>query len=335
MKPTIISVAKLANVSKATVSRVINNNPQVKEEIKQRVLRAIDELAYHPSAVARNLAKSTTNMIGLILPDITNPFFPGLARGIEDAAHRLGYTLFISNTDNEPKIEHDYIHKMVQQQVAGIILISSILNEEQVNDLISLQTPIVLCDRLISSAPFDTVTIDNYKAAYEAVEYFINKGHTRICHLSGPSFLQSAEKRKQGYSDAMRNAGLEPFICSGSFKYEFGYEKMGDIIDEYKPTAVFAANDLVALGAMNAIEKKGLQVPKDIAVMGFDDVLFAQMSKPLLSTISIPTYQIGVTAVELLDERIKGVRSETKNVIVQHKRIQRESCSGEDPKNEL
>ncbi len=144
MKPTIDHVAERAQVSKATVSRVLNSNPQVKEEIKERVLRAIKELGYRPSAIARNLATNRTNMIGLVLPDITNPYFPVLARGIEDAAHRLGYALFISNTDNDPKLEQEYIHKMVEQQVGGIVLISSILDEEAVNDLISLQTPIVL-----------------------------------------------------------------------------------------------------------------------------------------------------------------------------------------------
>jgi len=332
MKPTILHVAERAQVSKATVSRVLNRNPQVKEEIKERVLQAIEELGYHPSAIARNLATSRTNMIGLILPDITNPYFPVLARGIEDAAHRLGYALFISNTDNDPKLEREYIHKMVEQQVGGIVLISSILDEETVNDLNSLRTPIVLCDRVIANTSFDAVLIDDYKAAYEAVNCLIGLGHTRIAHLAGPKDIQSADNRKNGYLDAMREANLEPFISVGEFSYESGLHQMGSVMDEYQPTALFASNDLLALGAMQEIHRRGKSVPEDVAIIGCDDIPFSRMSRPLLSTISIPAYQIGVTAVQLLNDQMKGVSSGAKNVIMEHKLIHRETCGGVDQK---
>ncbi|UVI30149.1 LacI family DNA-binding transcriptional regulator [Paenibacillus spongiae] len=332
MKPTILHVAERAQVSKATVSRVLNNNPQVKEEIKERVLQAIEELGYRPSAIARNLATSRTNMIGLILPDITNPYFPVLARGIEDAAHRLGYALFISNTDNEPALEREYIRKMVEQQVGGIILISSVMDEETVSDLSSLRMPIVLCDRVIDNAPFDAVLIDDYKAAYEAVNYLIGQGHTRIAHLAGPKDIQSAENRKNGYLDAMREANLEPFISLGSFSYESGLHQMGAVLDDYRPTALFASNDLLALGAMQEIHRRGMSVPQNVAIIGCDDIPFSRMSRPLLSTISIPAYQIGVTAVQLLDDQIKGVSSGAKNVIMEHKLIHRETSGGVDQK---
>ncbi|WP_276354885.1 LacI family DNA-binding transcriptional regulator [Cohnella caldifontis] len=330
MKITINDVAARAQVSKATVSRVLNQNPQVKEEIRQRVQQAIEELGFRPNAVARNLANNTSNMIGLIVPDMTNPYFPVLARGIEDAAHMYGYSLFISNSDNEPKIEREYIQRMVEQQAAGIVLISSILKEEQVTGLSSLRTPIVLCDRLVSGAPFDAVSIDNRQAAFDAVRYLIGLGHRRICHLAGPNFVQSSEMRKLGYLAAMEEAGLEPFYSNGAFHYESGVQQMEAILKEYRPTAVFASNDLVAYGAINVIEDRGLKVPDDISVIGCDDILFSRMSRPKLSTISIPAYQIGVTAVKLLDERVKGVRSETKNVILKHELVHRETCSGED-----
>lgn len=330
MKPTIQDVAAHAGVSKATVSRVLNRNPHVKEEIRNRVLRAIEELSYRPSAIARNLATNRTNMIGLVLPDITNPYFPVLARGIEDAAHRLGYTLFIGNTDNDPKLEQEYIYKLVGQQVGGIVLISSTLNEEAVGDLADLQTPLVLCDRLIAGTPFDAVLIDNYKAAHEAVSYFIDQGHERIAHLAGPRNIQSAENRKIGYLDAMRFAGLEPFVSVGTFSYESGAHQIGAVIDEYKPTALFAANDMLALGAMQEIYRRGLRVPEDIAIIGCDDIAFCTMSRPTLSSISIPVYQIGVTAVQLLEDQMKGVSLGSKNVILEHKLVHRESSSGVD-----
>ncbi|WP_165861225.1 LacI family DNA-binding transcriptional regulator [Paenibacillus paeoniae] len=328
MKPNIQHVAERAQVSKATVSRVLNNNPQVKGEIKERVLRAIKELNYRPSTIARNLATNQTNTIGLILPDITNPYFPVLARGIEDAAHRLGYTIFISNTDNDPKLEQDIIHKMVEQQVGGIVLISSTLDEKAVNDLTSLQTPIILCDRLIENKPFDAVSIDNYRAAQEAVQYLIGQGHTRIAHLAGPKNIQSAVSRRAGYVDAMLAANLEPFVSVGTFSYESGVHQTGDLIHAYKPTAIFAANDLMALGAMHEIYRRGMRVPEDISIFGCDDIAFSAMSRPLMSTISIPAYQIGVTAVQLLDDRMKGVRAGSKNVILEHKLMHRESCIG-------
>lgn len=325
MKITILDVASHAGVSKATVSRVINNNPKVNDQIKQRVLQSVKELGYRPNAVARNLANSTSNVIGLILPDITNPYFPIIARGIEDAAHRVGFSLFICNTDNSPSIEREYIEKMMDQQVGGIILISSILDEKKVSELSELNIPFVLCDRFIKDTPFDTVSIDNYKASYEAVLHFIQKGHRHICHISGPSHVQSAEMRREAYVDAMKNYQLEPCVRIGNFSYESGYELMKSILEERSPTAVFAANDLIALGAMYAIQEQGLSIPNDISVIGCDDILFAQMSNPKLSTIFVPAYEIGVSAVNMLVERIKGVRSTSKNLILDHQFIQRES----------
>jgi LacI family transcriptional regulator len=326
MKPTIMDVAARAGVSKATVSRVLNQNPQVKGEIRDRVLRAIEELGYRPSAIARNLATSRSNVIGLILPDITNPYFPFIARGIEDAAHQLGYSLFISNTDNDPKLEQDYINKMVEQQVGGIVLISSALDVAAVRQLTELKTPIVLCDRLIDGTPFDSVSIDNHKAAYEAVCYLISRGHKRIAHLAGPRNIQSSENRRAGYLSAMRDANLEPYISTGTFSFESGVELMGTVIDEFKPTALFASNDLLALGAMQEIIRRGMRIPEDIAVIGCDDILFGKMSRPQLSTISIPVYQMGVTAVQLLENQMTGGREGTVKKILEHKLIHRESC---------
>lgn len=327
-RATITDVARHANVSKATVSRVLNHNPQVKKDIRERVLQAIDELGYRPSAIARNLATKRTNMIGLILPDITNPYFPMLARGIEDAAHRLGYSLFISNTDNDPQLERKYIFNMVEQQVGGIVLISSSLDDQTVIELTRLDIPIVLCDRLIPGVPFHAVLIDDFKAAYEAVSYLIGQGHRRIAHLAGPINVHSAESRKRGYLQAMHDAGLTPFVSVGEFNFESGVQQTSWILDEYDPTALFASNDLLALGAVQEIQRRGIRIPEEIAIIGCDDISFSRMSRPTLSTISIPVYQIGVTAGEILDQLIKGVNVEPKNIIIEHKLILRESTGG-------
>lgn len=339
MKPTILDVAKHANVSKATVSRVINHNPKVDKTIRERVERAIEELGYRPSAIARNLANNTSNMIGLILPDITNPFFPLVARGIEDGAHELGYTLFICNTDNDPKIEQEYIHIMAQQHVGGIILISSILDEGKMSELQSLDIPFVLCDRSlsISGSPFDVVTIDHYRAAYEAVEHLIAQGHKHICHISGPLHIQTAALRQDGYMDAMLEAGLAPRIVAGNFTYESGMEQMKRLLDSEQalPTALFAANDMIAFGAMNAIKARGLDIPCDMAVVGCDGIVFGQMYNPALSTIALPAYDIGATAIQLLNDRMKGERVDAKQVTLKHQLIIRETCMGGTRQNEL
>lgn len=325
MKITILDVARHARVSKATVSRVINHNPKVNEQIRKRVLESIKELGYQPNAIARSLANSTSTVLGLILPDINNPYFPALARGIEDSAHKHGFSLFISNTDNNPVNEEEYIQKMCSQQVGGIILVTSNLDEEKAGKLVELNVPIVLCDRLIENSPFDTVSIDHYRASYEAIIYLIRQGYEQICHLSGPRFVQSAEMRRQAYINAMKENGLEPLYRIGDFSYQSGYGLMKSILNKTRISVVFGANDLISLGAISAIQEKGLRVPDDISVIGCDDILFAQMSNPKLSTIQVPAYDIGRAAVELIMERIKGVRSKAKNLILEHRFIKRES----------
>jgi DNA-binding LacI/PurR family transcriptional regulator len=326
MKATILDVAELAKVSKATVSRVINNKNNVSGEVRERVIQAIKELGFRPSGIARSLVHRKTKSLGLILPDITNPFFPALARGVEDAAHRYGYTVFLCSTDNEPEIERGYIDKLEEQQVEGIVLISS--DKQLTHELQNMSIPFVLCDRWSNSSPIDIVTVDHYRGAYEAVEYLLNLGHQFIAHIAGPPNVQSAEKRKMGYTDAIIKAGLEPFVRHGSFSYESGYQVMASLLQEGHPTAVFAANDLMALGAIQAIEDAGLSVPRDIAIFGCDDIFVAQISKPPLSTIMQPAYQMGVCALEMLHERIEGLREEPKKIILEHRLVIRHSCGG-------
>ena len=325
MRITINDVAKDAGVSIATVSRVINNKSSVNDEIRERVLKSINKLGYYPNAFAKNLAKNTSNSIGLILPDITNPYFPMVARGVEDAVHLQGYSLFISNTDNNPTLEKEYIEKMIRQQVAGIILISSSLDNQSVHELTKQDIPVVLCDRINKNLPFDTVTIDHYQAAREAVAKLIELGHRDICHLAGPKNVFSSEMRKKAYLDLMEEKNLPAMVLHGDFNYESGFSLAKSLIKEKVPSAIFASNDLIALGAMNALYEEGFRIPEDISIIGFDDILFAKISRPQLTTISTPAYQLGSSAVGLLFERIKGVRAEPINLILDYQLIQRET----------
>ncbi len=326
MKTTIQDVARKANVSKATVSRVLNQNSQVKKELRERVLQVIEELDFHPSAIARNLANSRTNTIALVVPDMTNPYFPVLARGIEDEAHRNGYLLFISNTDNNPDLERKYIDKLIEQQVCGIVLVSALEEEELLARWEKYQIPIVLCERHIENSPFDIVLIDDYKASYNLIDALIRKGHQQIVHITGPMWVDSVKYRKKAYEQAMHDANLEQISKIGELTFESGIELMKEILDTgYRPTALFAANDLIAAGAMSAIYEQGMTVPEDISVIGCDNTLISRISRPTLSTIAVPAYDIGVRAVQLLDERVKGVQREPITAIMEHSYVWRES----------
>jgi DNA-binding LacI/PurR family transcriptional regulator len=326
MKATINDVARLAKVSKATVSRVINNKGNVSKEIVERVEKAIKELNYVPSGIARSLINKSTGLIALVIPDIVNPFFPMLARGVEDAAHRLGYTVLLCNTDNDNNTEKQYIQMLQRQSVEGMIVVS--VNWEFVkNSLSQTQLPIVVCDRFRKDIEIDSVTVDNYRAGFEATEYLISKGHKDIVYISTSRDIESIWQRERGYRAAMDAYSLPPNVQYGSLSIESGYQVTQSLLRSNIPTAIFTANDVVALGAMKAIHEKGLRIPEDIAILGCDDIIFANISNPSLSTIQQPAYQIGVKAMELLYEKINGSK-EVKHIIVEHKLILRESTEG-------
>lgn len=325
MRATINDVAKLASVSKATVSRVMNGKGNVGEEVKAKVLDAIKQLNFEPSGIARSLANRKTGLVGLIIPDITNPYFPMLARGVEDAAHRHGYTVLQCNTDNDAEIEYGYIKKLNEQEVEGIVLVSSNLSDEISRQLMKFQTPIVFCDRVSPHTLIDSVTVDNYLAAFQATEYLISLGHEKIMHIGVPAKIESAKLREMGYLDACARHGLEPILKYGPFAFESGYQIVHATIEEEGATAIFAANDLIALGAMKALAEKGYSVPDDVAVLGCDDIFAASICSPQLSTIVQPAYQMGVKALDMLYERMTGYSGEARKAILGHELIIRES----------
>jgi len=326
MKTTIKDVAKLANVSKATVSRVINNKGNVSPKVIERVREAIKQLEYVPSGVARSLINKTTGLIGLLIPDIVNPFFPALARGVEDAAHQYGYTVVLCNSDNDIQTEERYIEKMQQQSVDGMILVTA--NWLPISNRLSrMQFPIVICDRYKKDMLMDSVTVDNFLAGFEATEYLIHKGHKDIVYISTSDSIDSIWQREKGYKAAMKKHSLNINVQYGSLSIESGFLVTEQLLRSHIPSAIFTANDLVALGAMKAIQQKGLRIPEDIAILGCDDIMFASISSPTLSTIQQPAYQMGVKAMELLVQKINGDTT-VKNITLEHKLILRESTEG-------
>jgi len=328
MKATINDVAKLANVSKATVSRVLNQKGNVSPKVVQRVEEAIKQLNYIPSGIARSLINRTTGLIGLLIPDIVNPFFPMLARGVEDAAHQYGYTVLLCNTDNDIQTEERYLQKMQQQSVEGMILVSA--NWLSISERLSTsQLPIVVCDRYRKDFFIDSVTVDNFQAGFEATQYLIDKGHQDIVYISTSDSIESIWQRESGYKAAMRKHSLNENVQYGTLTIESGYEVTQSLLRTHIPSAIFTANDLVALGAMKAVQHKGLRVPEDVAIFGCDDIMFASISSPPLSTIQQPAYQMGVKAMELLIGKINGER-EVRNITLEHKLIIRESTEGKE-----
>lgn len=324
---TIRDVASTAGVSVATASRVLNGHPGVRQPARQRVLAAVAQLGYRTNALARGLAKGTLRTVGLVIPDVMNPFFPALARGVEDAAHADGYALILGNSDNEPEREEAYIRLLHDRFVDGIIVASSGA-PGALQDLVG-DTPIVLLDRRVPGWPVPCVSTDNRDGARRAVEHLLSRGHRRIAHLGGPPGLTSSADRREGYEAALRAVGveLEPsWSLDGAFTFEDGYQRMLRLIeDEAAYTAVFAANDLIAIGALQACQDRGWPVPGRMAIVGFDDSLLARLVRPRLTTVLQPAYQAGTLAWRLLAERLADPTAHPADIVLAPRLVVRET----------
>src|SRR5690349_8714977 len=277
---TMHDIAKEARVSVGTVSNVINKNAPVREPLRSRVLNAITKLGYQPSQLARGLRRNQTAILGMIIPDITNPFFPAVVRGAEDVAYQNSYQLVLCNADNDPEKEQAYLHELRSYRMAGLILIPS------VNSLMNPRTdlprtcPVVCLDRRPKEWGGDSVTVDNSSGAYAATQHLLSLGHRNIGAITGNLHLTNAAERLQGFRTALREAGvtLDPeYIQEGRFDRASGYEKARVLLQlRPRPTALFASNDLIALGALAALRDSGLRCPEDISLVGFDDLEFAE-----------------------------------------------------------
>lgn len=324
---TIRDVATMAGVSVATASRVVNGHPGVREPARSNVLQAVQELGYRTNALARGLATGTMRTVGLVIPDIMNPFFPALARAVEDAAHADGYALILGNSDNAPDREAAYIRLLHDRFVDGMIVASSGA-PGALQDLVG-DTPIVLLDRRVPGWPVPGVSTDNRAGARLAVEHLIARGHRRIAHLGGPPELTSSADRREGYEVALRAAGIEPqlsWYIGGAFTFEDGYERMLRLMaGDAACTAVFAGNDLIAIGALQACQDRGWAVPERMAIVGFDDLLLARLVRPRLTTVLQPAYQAGTLAWRLLTERLADSDAHPADILLEPRLVVRET----------
>jgi LacI family transcriptional regulator/LacI family repressor for deo operon, udp, cdd, tsx, nupC, and nupG len=328
--PTIQNVADLAGVSPATVSRVLNNFPHISDEVRRQVLAAIKHLNYEPNRVAQRLRATHSRLIGIVVTDITNPFFNTIMASIEAVFFDQGFSVLMSNTTAIPRKELDYLSMMENEEIAGLIIAPSSENVDRVAEMAEAGLPIVVLDRRMSNAHVDVVLADNVGGARSAIDHLVRLGHTRIGHIGGRMPLSSGRERYEGYKQAMDKHGLpisDGWVRFGDHKHASGYVRALELLDEDDPpTAWFVANNMMTLGALNAIHDRGKNIPDDIAIVGFDDMPWAISLNPPLTAVAQPTLEIGHRAAKMLLERIEQPDLAPRVAILDTKLIVRASC---------
>lgn len=310
---TIQDVARRAGVAPITVSRVVNNSGYVTLAVRERVEAAIAELGYVPNTVARSLRSRRTHTLALVLTDITNPFFTTVARGVEDAASDAGFMVIFCNTDESEAEEQKYLRMLLQQRVDGILLVPARHALESIRIIQRQKTPVVVVDRRIEEAQVDVVRCDSEGGAYQLGRLLVALGHTRFALLAGPRDVSTSEDRVHGFHRALEEAGLgqKVQVYYGEFTQESGQMLTRQALAGVPaPTALFAANNFLAIGALRALQETGKGVPEEVALVGFDDLPPALVTFPFLTVAAQPAYRMGQKAVQLLLKRLQGQMSE-------------------------
>ncbi|WP_077327557.1 catabolite control protein A [Virgibacillus siamensis] len=329
MNITIYDVAREANVSMATVSRVVNGNPNVKPATRKKVLNTIEQLGYRPNAVARGLASKKTTTVGAIIPDISSIFFAELARGIEDIATMYKYNMILSNSDQNKDKELQLINTMLEKQVDGILFMGGNISKEHVDQFESSSIPVVLAATYDETDTIPSVNIDYEVAAYEATSFLIDNANDKIAFISGREDTLINQQKYKGYLRALREKSInidDNYILEGDYTYNSGIKVVEELLAlENRPTAVFVASDEMALGVIHGAQDKGYKVPEDLEVFGFDNTRLATMVRPTLSTIVQPMYDIGAVAMRLLTKFMNKEEVDEKKVVLPHRIVQRNS----------
>jgi LacI family transcriptional regulator len=330
MTVTIYDVAREANVSMATVSRVVNGNPNVKPATRKKVVDVIKRLEYRPNAVARGLASKKTTTVGVIIPDISNIFYAELARGIEDIATMYRYNIILSNSDQREDKELQLLETMFGKQVDGIVLMSEHLTNDLLHMIERSPVPIVLAGTIDATNRLASVNIDYHQAAYEAVTRLIQNKHDRIAFVSGS--LSSTINRVfkfTGYEKALADAGIkidESLVVESDATYDDGIVAFNQLQDiKNPPTAYFAGNDELAIGLIHGAQDNGFVVPSDIEVISFENSKLARMVRPTLTSVVLPLYDIGAVSMRLLTKYMNKEQIEEKTVVLPHRIEERNS----------
>ena len=304
-------VAKKAGVSIATVSRVLNNNGNVNEATRVKILKAIKDLKYQPSRVAKRLRSKSvsSNLFGVLIPDIENPFYVDVLRGIEELAYNNNSAIIMCNFGQDEKKEKLYLDILQSEAIDGLIAAPAREDDPQLIRMLKGGLPVVCVDRGLSGADVDVVLVDNRTGAFNAVDYLIKSGYKRIAYIAGLPEIPSSKLRESGYKDALAENGIpfcEELVRFGNSKHESGIQLCSELLDlPNPPDAIFTGNNLITLGALETIHKRKLKIPKDIAIVGFDDMYWSSSLNPPLTAVRQPAYEIGKRAVELLIQRIQ------------------------------
>jgi len=329
---TIREVAKAAGVSSTTVSHVINGTRFVSEGVRVRVLNAMNGLAYQHNVLARSLRRGETHTVGLILPDSANPFFAKVGRGIEAGAFDLGYSVVLCNSEGNLTREQHYTEVLTKNQVDGIIFVAAGDRTNSLSGLLDRGVPFVVIDRDLPDIKVDAVLADNHQGGHLATRHLLALGHRRIACISGPSNVTPSAERVTGYRQAMAEAALpiqESLILRGDFHLESGWAAATELLRRPgPPTAIFACNDLMAIGVMRAAAELARRIPQDLAVVGFDDIELSAYSVPPLTTVLQPTMDMGRRAVQMLLDRIRDSELPHRREIFPTTLTIRASCGG-------
>lgn len=307
---SIYDVARESRVSVFTVSAVVNNKSHVRKKLRERVEAAIQKLNYRPNLLARSLAKQKTHTIGMVVPDIANPFFPMVVRGAEDAAQKRGYNLLLCNSDDTQVKEENALELLLSKRVDGILLTkaASDITPSLLEMIQKMNIPVVLVMRTFPRISKDAIITDDYQGAYDAVCHLARAGRKRIALIGGPMKVSNGKARYEGFRDALKANGLayDPKLTlEGDYRMESGY-RAGHLLLSHRPDGLYVANYLMTVGVLKAAEEMGLRCPEDFGLVSFDDYPWLGIFRPRLTTVELPKYQLGSEAAELLLERIAG-----------------------------
>jgi LacI family transcriptional regulator len=302
---SIKEVAREAGVSTATVSHVINNTRYVSDEVRARVLKAIEQCRYYPNAHARSLASGKSKIIGLVISDIVNPFFPELVKAIEAAAFERGYDIVLSNTNYDTERTSHYVRRFIERKIAGVAVMTSEMDKKLVDELAHREVPVVFLDVGEPGLHMNNLRVDYDEGIEQAILHLVALGHRRIAFIGGNTNLRSSRRRLEAFRKTMQQLfpDAAELVFYGNFKIEGGQRAASEILATQggnPPTAVVCANDLMAIGAISEFEAAGLSVPRDVSVVGFDNIAFAALTKPALTTVNLPLGELGRRAIEVL-----------------------------------
>jgi len=317
---TLKMVAEKAGVSVNTASRAINNKPDINEKTKKRILKVAQELGYIRNAAAVALRTKKTRTIGVVIADNRNPFYAEVLNGIEEASRKKDYHIILANTQRDYKKEEEAINLLLAKRVDGLLITPVQDRDDDIKNLIDANIPFVIVGRDFENIEVEAVYNDEVKGGFLATEYLIKKGHKRIALVDGFLYKSPARGRLEGYKKALKKYGIpldDDLLSVGDIDVKDGYKRTNQLFEkELDFTAIFAYNDMMAFGAMQAIQEKGLRIPQDIGLVGYDDIPFSSLISPALSTIRLKKQELGTESVKLLLSRINGNRKMTKKVML-------------------